>query len=354
MTETDAIPKKYMLKKAKTHKGRLHIADTLPKVVEDPKQCAYINTNNSSEIMKLVLQELYLMRTSFSVRLQKKNILGHVFENPHNIEYLTGKNNCGLFAYSSDTKKRPMNLVLGNLFNAKLLDMFEFEVTNFIPASFFETKVKFEPNSQPILIFSGEQFETEKCLERFKKFVMDYFKQDYLEEVNITDLKRILVFCVDAEGTVKVRSYQTFSNTEYSLHDIKLEETGPSFDLKPRRNHLAPDDEYKLACKQPITIKGINKKNRINSLIDVKAKVFTSKQNLEAASLKRYDRLLARKRKTNTEALEMVKAENKAVNAIKDEKRKESASKNTSKARPPKKDGKSKSKSKPKKLDNDN
>lgn len=352
MTDTEAVPKKYLLKKAKTHKGRLHIADSLPKVVEDPKQCAYINTSNSSEIMRLVLQELYFTRTSFSVRLQKKNILGCAFENAQNIEYLAGKNNCALFAYASDTKKRPMNLVLGNLFNAKLLDMFEYEVTNFIPTSYFETKIKFEPNSQPILIFSGEQFETEKSLERFKKFVMDYFKQDYLDEVNITDLKRILAFCVDPQGTIKVRSYQTFSNSEYSLHDIKLEETGPSFDLKPRRSRLAPDDEYKLACKQPITIKGINKKNRINSLIDVKAKVFTSKQNLEAASLKRYDRLLARKRKTNTEALEKVKTENRESRAIKDDKRKESASKNKIKARPPKSNGKSKSK--PKKLDNDN
>jgi hypothetical protein len=46
------------LKKAKTHKGRMFLESRKPKAVEDPKQCALINTSNASEILRLVLNDL--------------------------------------------------------------------------------------------------------------------------------------------------------------------------------------------------------------------------------------------------------------------------------------------------------
>jgi hypothetical protein len=45
-------------KKAKTHKGKLHLKTFLPKIVEDPKGGLFINTKNSSEIMRMVLTDL--------------------------------------------------------------------------------------------------------------------------------------------------------------------------------------------------------------------------------------------------------------------------------------------------------
>ena len=38
-------------KKAKTHKGKVYLNSLLPKLIEDPKQCVFINTKTSSELM---------------------------------------------------------------------------------------------------------------------------------------------------------------------------------------------------------------------------------------------------------------------------------------------------------------
>ena len=45
-------------KKAKTHKGRLYLKDQMPKIVENPKESLFLNSDNSSEIMRMVLGDL--------------------------------------------------------------------------------------------------------------------------------------------------------------------------------------------------------------------------------------------------------------------------------------------------------
>ncbi len=45
-------------KKAKTHKGRLYLKKQEPKLIENPKECLFLNTENSSEIMRMVLADL--------------------------------------------------------------------------------------------------------------------------------------------------------------------------------------------------------------------------------------------------------------------------------------------------------
>jgi hypothetical protein len=46
------------MKKAKTHKGKVFLDSRKPKAVEDPKQCSLINTFNSNEILRMVLNDL--------------------------------------------------------------------------------------------------------------------------------------------------------------------------------------------------------------------------------------------------------------------------------------------------------
>jgi hypothetical protein len=49
---------KVELKKAKTHKGRLHMESKIPKIIEGPKECLFLNTHNSSDIMRMILNDL--------------------------------------------------------------------------------------------------------------------------------------------------------------------------------------------------------------------------------------------------------------------------------------------------------
>jgi hypothetical protein len=48
-------------KKAKTHKGRLYLKSLEAKAVENPKDCLFINSDNSSEIMRMVLSDLVII-----------------------------------------------------------------------------------------------------------------------------------------------------------------------------------------------------------------------------------------------------------------------------------------------------
>jgi hypothetical protein len=45
-------------KKAKTHKGRLYLQKLAPKLIEDPKQSLFLNSDNSSEIMRMIIGDL--------------------------------------------------------------------------------------------------------------------------------------------------------------------------------------------------------------------------------------------------------------------------------------------------------
>jgi len=295
--------KKFQIKKAKTHKGRVHLQDRLPKLVEDPKKAMFLNSENSSEIMRIALNEFYDSRKAFSMKLNKKNKIVPVFESSETIENLSEKNDASFFIYTSDSKKRPMNIVFGSLYEYKLLDSFEFEITSIIPSNYFEKKPEFDVNSQPILIFQGEKFETDSVYERIKKFFIDFYTQDLLEEVNVTDLRRVVVFSVDLQGKIKLRNFQTQNPIGEYSKSYSLEEVGPSFDLVARRNYLCPEQEYKTACKQPKLLSD-NNRNKINSLLDVQGKLYVNRQNLEVVSLRKFDKIVGKKRKVNVEVLE--------------------------------------------------
>lgn len=295
------MQKKILLKKAKTRKGKAELSKRLPKVFEDPKECMFLNTSNTSELMKLVLNELYLTRKTFSIKLNRKNMILNIFENQTFIEDMGLKNNASLFTFTSDTKKKPMNIVFGNIYNHKVLDLFEFEVTNFIPQSEFHVFKEIEVNSLPVLVFIGELFETNKSFERFKTYMIDFYKQDSIEEVNIDDLKRVIVFTATESENIKIRHFQVLNVSEYSINNLNIQEIGPSFDLQSRKIQISSEDDFKKACKKPKMLNKSNK-DKINTLLDVQAKVFNTKQNLNAISLKRYDKILGKKRKINQNA----------------------------------------------------
>ena len=72
-------------RKPLTHKGKLYLESLKPKVIEDPKQCLFINTANSSEIMHMVLHELYLMRKDLSKKLTRKEQIFNIIQNKDNV-----------------------------------------------------------------------------------------------------------------------------------------------------------------------------------------------------------------------------------------------------------------------------
>ena len=287
-------------KKAKTHKGKVYLNSLLPKLIEDPKQCLFINTKTSSELMRMVLNDLYLTRKDYSKKLNQKEEISNLLQSKSDVEYLCDKNNCALFTYTTDQKKKPMNLVMGLLYNKSLLDAFEFEVVNFIPISYFDKKVEVDSYMKPILLFQGEIFESDPNYERLKKFFIDYFRLYDTDATVISDLRRVIVISCDekTDKVVKLRSYQIKGQiNEENISKIDLEEIGPSIDMKERKIELADNDVYGRALKQPKGVRETKEKNiEKNALGEKRGRIHMMKQNLNAMALRKFKRQRMKKK----------------------------------------------------------
>ena len=297
-------------RKALTHKGKLYLESLMPKMIEDPKQCLFINTRNSTEIMRMVLNDLYLMRRDLSKKLTKKEEIINVVENRSNIEFLCKKNNSTFFALSSHNKKHPMNLTLGCLYDFQLLDYFDFEVTNFLPMSYFKSEVVINSDLKPIIIFQGELFESDFNYDRLKKFFIDFFQLYDIENISISEMRRIIAISIEKdEKIVKIRNYQINGDlsNKNNLSKVNLIEIGPSFDLKERKFTLGDEVLYKKTLKQPKGIKEIKEKNIEKNKIlgEKRGRIHMQKQNLGAVSLKKFKKIMNKDRfdKKKKEAL---------------------------------------------------
>ena len=302
-------------RKALTHKGKLYLESLMPKMIEEPKQCLFINTQNSTELMRMVLNEFYLMRKDYSKKLTKKEEIVNVVENRDSIEFLCKKNNTTFFALSSHNKKHPMNITLGCLFDFHLLDYFDFEVTNFLPMSYFKTDTVINSDLKPIIIFQGELFESDFNYDRLKKFFLDFFQLYDKESIIISEMRRIMAISIEKdEKIVKIRNYQINGNltSKANLSKINLIEIGPSFDLKERRFTLGDEVLYKKTLKQPKGIKEVKEKNIEKNKIlgEKRGRIHMQKQNLSAVSLKKFKKIINKDRFDKKKKEAMKKEEN--------------------------------------------
>ena len=231
---------------------------------------------------------------------RKENIF-NIVQNKDNVEFLCTKNNTAFFSLSSHNKKHPMDLTLGCLYDHQLLDSFEFEVTNFIPMSYFKESTTINSDLKPIIIFQGELFESDFNYDRLKKFLIDYFQLYDKENVTISELRRIIVISIENdEKIVKIRNYQINGDlsNKNSLNKINLVEIGPSFDLKERNFLLADEVLYKKSLKQPKGVKEVKEKNIEKNKIlgEKRGRIHMQKQNLTAVSLKKYKKIMNKDR----------------------------------------------------------
>jgi len=284
--------------KAKTHKGRMFLKSREPKLVEDNKQCLFINTNKSNEVLRMVLTDLFVFRKDHSKKLGKKNDIKEVYANPETIEFLCERNNCAIFSTVTDLKKRPMNLIMGNLFENKLLDLFEFEVANFLPIEYFKVDTNIDSCMKPLVIFQGDIFETDFEFARMKKFFFEFFKMYDIEDISISVLKRLVVISSAGDKIVKIRTFELNNCNEHNFKEkLELKEVGPSLDLKVRRIKLTSDESYKLACKQPrLTSKTKSKNEATNVLGEKRGRVYMTSQDLNKMSLKQYNKISKKKK----------------------------------------------------------
>jgi len=218
-------------------------------------------------------------------------------QNPDSIEFLCDRNNCAMFTTATDIKKRPMNLIMGNLFENKILDLVEFEVTNFLPVDYFKGETNIDACMKPVVIFQGDIFETDFEFARLKKLFFEFFKLYDIEDVSISILKRLVVISSAGDKVVKIRTFELNNYNEHTFKDkLEMKEIGPSLDLKLRKVKLATDEVYKLACRQPKMTSRTKSKNEVTNVQGEKrGRVYMTSQDLNKMSLKQYNKQLKKK-----------------------------------------------------------
>jgi ribosome production factor 2 len=138
-------------------------------------------------------------------------------------------------------------------------------------------------------------FDVSDKHKRIKNLFTDFFKISELTEVNILELKRIMVFtCKGENAPIEVRHLEAsdINETTVAKHTVPFREVGPCFDLTLRRDKMADSDLYKEACRQPkvlnIEKKKSNKNKFTTALGETKAKVFLQHQDIDTLALRKF------------------------------------------------------------------
>ncbi|KAM8846805.1 ribosome production factor 2 homolog [Synchiropus picturatus] len=288
MTQSDGIIK------PKTRRAKRFLESRAPKLSEDGKSTMIMKGGNTSQTVTQALKDIYSLKKPNAVLYKKKNIT-RPFEDSSSLEFFSKKTDCSLFLFGSHNKKRPNNLIFGRLFDFHMLDMIELGIENFVSLSDIKGS-KCPEGTKPMLVFAGEAFDLDNEHKRLKNILIDFFRGPTVTAVRLAGLEHILHFTA-LDGKIYMRSYRTLlKKSGCRTPRIELEEIGPSFDFALRRTHLASDDLYKLAYKQPKALKPKKKKNISHDVFGTKfGRVHMQKQDLTKLRTRKMKGLRKRK-----------------------------------------------------------
>lgn len=274
MTYTDGIVK------PKTKRSKRFLQNREPKLTENIKNAMIMKGGNTTETVTQALKDIYALKKPNAVLYKKKNIV-RPFEDSTSLEFFSKKNDASLFLFGSHNKKRPNNLIFGRLFDYHVLDMIELGIEKF--TSLKDIKMsKCPEGTKPMLVFAGEAFDIDNEYKRLKSVLLDFFRGPTVSSVRLAGLEHVLHFTA-LDGKIYMRSYKVLlKKSGCRTPRIELEEIGPSIDFILRRTHLASDDLYKTANRQPKALKPKKKKNISHDAFGTKfGRVHMQKQNLE-------------------------------------------------------------------------
>lgn len=251
--------------KPRNQKSKKALEEREPKAIENTKSTLFIRGPNCTQELLKCMRDLHSLKKPFSDFYSQKNEI-RPFENFSQIEFFSKKHDVSLFALGSNNKKRPNNLIMGRLYDNKMLDMIEFGVENYKSIADFPCE-KIPLGTKPCLLFSGSLFETNEDMKRAKSLMIDFFSGPRVPKVRLQGLEHALQFtAVEKNGKpmIYLRSYRiVLKKSGTRVPKIDLEEMGPDLDLVLRRTHLASDELFKTACKK---VKNVDKPKKVKNV----------------------------------------------------------------------------------------
>ncbi|KAH9318913.1 hypothetical protein KI387_020682 [Taxus chinensis] len=274
--------------KPKTNQARRALEKRAPKLVENVKKMLILHGTKTSNVLNTVLTDIFHLKRAGgnAIKYTKKNGDIRPFESGGEsaLEFLSQKTDCSLFVFGSHSKKRPNNLVLGRMYDHHVYDLIEVGIENFSSMVSFGHGKKLAPQvgSKPLFAFIGEGFETNEQLKHLKEVLLDMFRGEVVERINLTGLD--CVFVCTALGDNKVHFMHCAIRLKKSgtiVPRIELVEIGPSMVLVHRRHRLPNDDLRKEAMKSSILKPKKKVKNVGSDLLAGKVgKIYVPKQEV--------------------------------------------------------------------------
>uniref|UniRef100_J3MR08 Ribosome production factor 2 homolog n=1 Tax=Oryza brachyantha TaxID=4533 RepID=J3MR08_ORYBR len=222
--------------------------------VETGKKTLILHGTKTSAVLNSVLANLFHLKRDNAVKFSKKNDNIRPFESggETSLEFFSLKTDCSLLVYGSHSKKRPNNLVLGRTYDHHIYDLVEVGVENFksIESYVYDKKLAPKLGSKPFFAFIGEHFESVEELKHLKEVLLDLFRGEVVENLNLAGVDRVFVCTAISPTTVyMMHCALRLKRSGTSIPRMELVEVGPSMDLVVRRHRLPVESLKKEAMK---------------------------------------------------------------------------------------------------------
>lgn len=202
---------------------------------------------------------------SHSVLLHKKNENIHPFESTESLEFLAGKNDCGLVLFANSSKKRPNALTIARMFDGKTLDMCELLLLPPLDGQESNEEVKRIPigvDMKPMILFAGNVWDDSSASDQGVKFTMlkslflDVFQGEETKTIDVEGLQFLMMVAASdpeegQEPVIHLRWYKIRTKKSgQKLPRVEVDEIGPKFDFRLARIKEADPTMWKEAMKK--------------------------------------------------------------------------------------------------------
>ena len=233
-----------------------------PQVTESRKRTLLLHGTKCPLPIHGVLKTLHALTKPHSTLLNKKNENIHPFESAESLEFLAGKNECGLVVWGSSSKKRPNCVTLLRIFNGKVMDMVELLLLPAPERQIEGTKLQLGVGLKPMILFAGNMWDDESSSEQsavyktLKCLFLDIFSGEEVKTVDVEGLQYLLLIAAGEpedgrNPVIHLRWYKVRTKKSgQKVPRVELDQVGPMFDFQIGRFRAAEPDTMKEAMKR--------------------------------------------------------------------------------------------------------
>ncbi|OAL27636.1 hypothetical protein AYO20_09709 [Fonsecaea nubica] len=231
-----------------------------PQQVESRKRVLLLHGTKCPQPVSTVLKTVHTLTKPDSVMLTKKNDNIHPFENSESLEFLAGKNECGVVVFGTHSKKRPNNITVLRIYDGKLLDMVELLLLVPPNEQQSETKLQIGIGMKPLILFAGSQWDDTSSsaqatlYQSLRSIMLDLFQGEEISSIDVAGLQYVLMIAAGESASpsgdlndpvnkpvLHLRWYRirTMRSNSPKIPRVELDPIGPSFDFRVGRFHEA-------------------------------------------------------------------------------------------------------------------